>query len=173
MEGERIRKSAQAILRAADQMTRLIADLLDLAQIHAGKLAVEQKTHAAEGIVRDCLEMLRPLATRKELQLDGLVSDARSAGHEATFFVRDTGQGIAELELPRIFDRYWQAKNNKRGGIGLGLSIVKGLVEAHGGRLWVESTVGAGTTFFFTLQVAEPAPAQADPPEALGRSLAG
>ena len=208
LEGERIRKSAAAILRAAEQMTQLIADLLDLAQIHAGKLAVEQKAHAAEGIVRDCLEMLRPLASRKELQFDGLVSDglhvscdrerllqifsnlvgnavkftpkggsvfidARSAGHEAQFFVRDTGPGISELELPRIFDRYWQAKNNNRGGIGLGLSIVKGLVEAHGGRLWVESTVGTGTTFFFTLQLAEPVPALVDSLRAPRQSLAG
>ena len=208
LEGERIRKSAQAILRAADQMTRLIADLLDLAQIQEGKLAVEQKPYAAEAIVREGLEMLRPLAARKELQLDGVVSDglhvccdrerllqifsnlvgnaikftpkggsifidARSAGHEAQFFVRDTGQGIPEAELPRIFDRYWQAKNNNRGGIGLGLSIVKGLVEAHGGRLWVESKLGAGTTFFFTLMQVKPLPEEAESQLAPGQSRAG
>ena len=69
---------------------------------------------------------------------------------ETTFSVADTGCGIAGDELPHIFDRYWQAKS-ARDGIGLGLSIAKGLVEAHGGRIWVESKIGQGTTFFFTL----------------------
>ena len=77
--------------------------------------------------------------------------DARVIGHEAQFSVRDTGQGISEAEIPRIFDRFWQAQSKNHAGIGLGLSIVKGLVEAHGGRAWVESTLGVGTTFFFTL----------------------
>jgi len=81
--------------------------------------------------------------------------EAQGAGHEARFSVRDTGQGISEEELPRIFDRFWQAQRMNRAGIGLGLSIGKGLVEAHGGRLWVESKLGAGTTFFFTLPLAE------------------
>jgi PAS domain S-box-containing protein len=69
---------------------------------------------------------------------------------EATFSVADTGCGIAPDQIPHIFDRYWQAKS-ARDGVGLGLSIAKGLVEAHGGRIWVDSTVGQGTTFFFTL----------------------
>jgi PAS domain S-box-containing protein len=69
---------------------------------------------------------------------------------ETTFSVADTGCGIAPDQIPHIFDRYWQAKS-ARDGIGLGLSIAKGLVEAHGGRIWVESNIGQGTTFFFTL----------------------
>jgi signal transduction histidine kinase len=66
------------------------------------------------------------------------------------FRVRDTGPGIAPGEVPLIFDRYWQAKHTK-GGAGLGLYISKGLVEAHGGRIWVESIVGEGTTVCFTV----------------------
>jgi signal transduction histidine kinase len=62
--------------------------------------------------------------------------------------------------LPRIFDRFWQAQRKNRAGIGLGLSIAKGLVEAHGGHLSVESTLGAGTTFFFTLPLAESVPGE-------------
>jgi signal transduction histidine kinase len=74
----------------------------------------------------------------------------RDRGGEAKFAVADTGCGIPAEQLPFIFDRYWQAKS-ARDGIGLGLSIAKGLVEAHGGRIWVESKVGQGTTFVFAL----------------------
>jgi PAS domain S-box-containing protein len=69
----------------------------------------------------------------------------------ALISVRDTGKGIAADVLPRIFERYWQPEESRRQGAGLGLSIAKGIVEAHGGRIWVESRPGAGTTFFFTL----------------------
>ena len=65
--------------------------------------------------------------------------------------IEDSGCGIAPDHLPHIFDRYWQAKAAGRHGVGLGLSIAKGIVEAHGGRLWVESVLSVGTTFHFTL----------------------
>jgi signal transduction histidine kinase len=55
-----------------------------------------------------------------------------------------------------VFDRYWQAKRSDRRGIGLGLPIARGLVEAQGGKLWVESELGRGTTFFFTLPAHDP-----------------
>jgi len=71
------------------------------------------------------------------------------------FWVRDTGPGIALEDQPHLFDRFWQARTAKRGGgAGLGLPIVKGLVEAHGGRVWVESAPGSGSTFFFEIPVA-------------------
>ena len=65
--------------------------------------------------------------------------------------IADTGIGIAEDELPRIFDRFWQSKRTNRSGAGLGLSIARGIVRAHGGRIWVESRVGEGTQVHFTL----------------------
>jgi signal transduction histidine kinase len=65
--------------------------------------------------------------------------------------VTDTGPGIAPEHLAHVFDRFWQARETRRAGAGLGLAIVKGIVEAHGGVLGVESTVGAGTTFWFDL----------------------
>lgn len=70
---------------------------------------------------------------------------------EVLFWVADTGAGIATEDLPRLFDRFWQARKPGRRGAGLGLPIVKGIVEAHGGRIWVESTPGRGSTFFFTI----------------------
>jgi PAS domain S-box-containing protein len=71
---------------------------------------------------------------------------------QAVISVRDTGTGIPVEHLPHIFDRYWHARRTARtAGTGLGLAIAKGIVEAHGGRIWVESTLGVGSTFRFTV----------------------
>jgi PAS domain S-box-containing protein len=74
-------------------------------------------------------------------------------GAHAVFFVRDGGPGIHAEDLPHVFDRYWQAKGTgaQKKGLGLGLAIAKGIVEAHGGRIWADSVAGRGTTFFFSL----------------------
>lgn len=77
---------------------------------------------------------------------------------EIIFWVTDTGAGVARDDLPHLFDRFWQARKAGKHGVGLGLPIVKGVIEAHGGRVWVESQVGKGSTFFFTLPLAEPEP---------------
>lgn len=76
----------------------------------------------------------------------------RDAGF-VRFSVIDTGPGIPAEELPLLFDRFYQTRDNvhKRKGLGLGLSICKGLVTAHGGRIWVESLPGVGSAFNFTL----------------------
>lgn len=75
---------------------------------------------------------------------------------EVCVSVTDTGAGIAEADLPRVFDRFWQARSTDRAGTGLGLAICKGIVERHQGKIWAESQFGAGTTFFFTLPLASP-----------------
>jgi PAS domain S-box-containing protein len=78
---------------------------------------------------------------------------------EARFCVRDTGQGIPPDVVPQIFDRFWHGGEQGKKGRGLGLFIAKGIVEAHGGALWVESTLGKGSCFYFTLPLASaPAP---------------
>jgi signal transduction histidine kinase len=69
----------------------------------------------------------------------------------ARFVVVDTGPGISAAELPRLFDRFWQARTSHRGGAGLGLAIVKGFVEAHEGAVEVTSEVGKGSCFSFTI----------------------
>ncbi|HEV8509125.1 MAG TPA: GAF domain-containing sensor histidine kinase [Gemmatimonadales bacterium] len=73
---------------------------------------------------------------------------------EVLFTVRDTGVGVSPKQLPHVFDRFWQATPKARLGSGLGLTIAKGVVEALGGRIWVESRPDEGTTFFFTLPLA-------------------
>ncbi|AKJ04446.1 Circadian input kinase A [Archangium gephyra] len=82
---------------------------------------------------------------------------AEPAGRMMRFSVSDTGPGIPEEDLPHLFEPFWQAPTGKKLGAGLGLAIVKGLVDAHGGHLWVESSPGLGSTFFFTLPTASPA----------------
>ncbi|OJT22030.1 histidine kinase [Archangium sp. Cb G35] len=67
------------------------------------------------------------------------------------FSVSDTGSGIPEEDLPHLFEPFWQAHAVRKQGTGLGLAIVKGLVDAHGGHIWVESSPGVGSTFFFTI----------------------
>jgi signal transduction histidine kinase len=81
---------------------------------------------------------------------------ARQLENEVQCSVEDTGPGIPEHEVLHVFDRFWQAKKTARQGTGLGLFIVKGIVESHGGKVWVESTLGRGTEFFFTLPVPPP-----------------
>ena len=76
---------------------------------------------------------------------------AEPDGSLVRFWVRDEGPGIPPGQLPNVFEPYWQAAETRKLGSGLGLGIAKGIIEAHGGRIWVESRVGEGTTFFFTL----------------------
>ena len=83
--------------------------------------------------------------------------DERAPSHDVLLWVRDTGCGIPAAELSHVFDRFWYARRTSDvRGSGLGLTIAQGIVRAHGGQLWVESTTGAGSTFFFTLPVAPP-----------------
>ena len=121
----------------------------------------------------ECRAPLRPLlvsADRRRVNqvLSNLVGNANKFTPEggritlevvpaeacARFAISDTGPGISREDLPHIFDRFWQARRVRRGGVGLGLAISKGIVDAHGGSIWAESCAGVGTTFFFTLPVA-------------------
>jgi PAS domain S-box-containing protein len=74
-------------------------------------------------------------------------------GHVLRVSVRDSGPGIAPEDVPRLFERYWQAPRLLRAGSGLGLFIAKGIIEAHGGTIEVDTAIGKGTTFTFTLPV--------------------
>jgi light-regulated signal transduction histidine kinase (bacteriophytochrome) len=83
---------------------------------------------------------------------EGGAIELSTGPHEdgVAFAIRDTGPGIAPEQLSHLFNRYWQARK-AREGTGLGLYIAKGIIEAHGGRIWAESEQGRGSTFYFTL----------------------
>jgi PAS domain S-box-containing protein len=92
----------------------------------------------------------------------GISLGARREGSEVVFWVADSGVGLAADDISRAFDRFWQARKSGRSGAGLGLAIVRGIVEAHGGRVWVDSQLGSGSTFYFAL--AATATPQPSPP---------
>ncbi len=183
------RRWTEAIVRAADRMNHLIADLLDLASIQAGTLRVALETQQVDALVEEASETSGALVAQQGLKLErkplgggrrvrcdrariqqvfaNLVGNAikfTSAGTitigaeqregDVGFYVRDTGPGIPQADQERIFDRFWQGRPPTRQNIGLGLYIVKALVQAHGGTVGVESEVGKGSTFWFTLPAA-------------------
>ncbi|MEJ2184686.1 MAG: ATP-binding protein [Gemmatimonadota bacterium] len=87
--------------------------------------------------------------------------------------VADTGPGIPPDVLPYVFEWYWQANQRKTAGAGLGLAVARGIVEAHGGRIWVESEPGQGTTFRLTVPVAAQSGADRPLPGTQSREATG
>ena len=113
---------------------------------------VRRQLWADKNRIAHVLEIL--VSNAMKFTSEGSVSvAARAAGSEVVFWVTDTGSGIASEEIPHLFDRFWQARGQTCPGTGLGLAIVNATVQAHGGRVWVESELGSGSTFFFSLPI--------------------
>lgn len=180
---------AKRIERAGTRMNRLIGDLVDVASIESGMLALTRtvgdpahvvteavdafQAQASAGGVSLVAEIVPPLPRAafdpaRILQvLVNLLSNAikftpphgrvgvhvERIGHEIRFAVSDTGAGIPTDKLEAVFERSFQVARNDRRGVGLGLYISKCIVQAHGGRIWAESTIGEGSTFCFTLPI--------------------
>jgi PAS domain S-box-containing protein len=143
---------AHELIRAAEQT------LAPLAASRSLELRVEAESEQA--VLADRERVLQVIANLVSNAVEHTPEDGTIAARcesngaaEVVFSVRDTGRGISPEDLPHIFDRFWQADRPGRAGAGLGLAIAKGIVEAHGGRIWVESREGQGSTFFFTLPV--------------------
>ena len=140
----------------------LVYDAVESQQLLAAAATIELSFDVAPDLPavwadRDrCLQVLENLignAIKFTPPGGRIVVTAVPAGGEVRFSVADSGPGIAAEHRTRVFDRFWQAEHAKRRGVGLGLQICKGIVAAHGGRIWVESTPGGGATFQFTLPI--------------------
>lgn len=181
------RSTVGIILRATDEMTRLIGDLLDVARIEAGTLSIEPVSISLPELLERIDESYAAAAREQKLgwsvggvhapitvlvDEDRLVQaignlignamkftpsggevrvEAAASDESVRICVRDTGPGMGEAELAHVFDRFWQARSGDRRGAGLGLAIARGIVEAHAGRLWIESELGKGTTAWVEL----------------------
>ena len=106
--------------------------------------------------IQEVLQNLLDNATQYTLPGGKIVLSAEARNDEVIFTVADTGIGIPQADQPRIFERFYRvdvARSREAGGTGLGLSIARHLVEAHGGRIWVDSELGVGSKFHFSIPV--------------------
>ena len=140
---------------------RLLADILEahlpLADAKSLRLELVATVGDSERVAGDEERLAQVLSNLignaiKFTPAGGVIKVGAAGGDNAmTFSVADSGRGIDPDHLPHIFNRHWRADNSAPHSSGLGLAIVKGIVEAHDGRLWVDSQVGIGTTFYFSV----------------------
>jgi two-component system phosphate regulon sensor histidine kinase PhoR len=137
---ERLRPQAE---RGEVEITVILAPMLP--QVLADAERVQQ---VVTNLVHNAIKFTPPGGT--------VTVSAAVHGDETLISVKDTGVGIAAEDLPRIFERFYKADRARSGGgTGLGLAIAKHIIQGHGGRIWVESVEGEGSTFYFTLPIAE------------------
>jgi PAS domain S-box-containing protein len=181
-----VRNTSAMILRAVEQMQRLIDDLVDAASIRASRLKIAQTEVDGVSLLRQLADDFASEAQQKNVALL-VVGDESASLHcdgrrisqalsnlvhnalkftdpggavtlqlsvdplHSKFIVADTGRGIAEDEIDKVFDREWQANETAHLGSGMGLYIAKGIVAAHGGEIEVTSEIGKGSVFTITL----------------------
>lgn len=186
---ERVVANARRVQRSGARMRRLVGDLVDVASIEAGMLAVTRAVAHPADVVTEAVETFQAQASGSGISLTAeivpgvpslafdaarilqvlcnLLSNAlkftsakgsvvvrlEDADDSVVCRVSDTGEGIPEDKLEAVFDRFVQVTNNDRRGMGLGLYISKSIVQGHGGRIWVESGTGRGSTFCFSLPI--------------------
>lgn len=151
------------IVTSALDARDLVDEALSACEFHVRGSGVTFSAEIDEGLpavraererILQVLDNLLSNALRYTPEGERIVISARAAGDMVRFEVTDNGPGIAPDLLPHVFDRYRQGSGNAHGFSGLGLPMAKGIVEAHGGSMSVESRPGQGTTFTFTLPVA-------------------
>jgi len=173
----------------ADRLNRLVAEILEMVRIEAGKLHPEKHPHDVAEMIHSALAELEPALCDRPVEvrlqndlpqaevdfdfvqqvlkqlLDNalkyspprspLTVSARAGEGRIVISVADRGSGIPEAEQMRIFDKFFRAREHRFRvpGTGMGLAIAKGIVEAHGGKIWVTSEPGQGSVFSFSLPV--------------------
>lgn len=143
--------SARALV---DEAVRMIAPLAEQKSIQLEATAPDVRVRADRDRILQVFSNLLGNAVKFTPAGGQVIVSATRVGDFMRFMVDDSGPGIDGEQLTKVFDRYWQAPGARRQGSGLGLFIAKGIVEAHGGALDVESVVGRGTTFSFTIPLA-------------------
>ena len=157
LDVSRVEGTGLQLDRHAHDVEALVSDAVDAAWSTARAKAVHVVTHVPHGLrlLCDPTRMFQALANlldnaiRHSPEGGRVAVEARTDQGQVCFSVSDAGPGISDDELPHVFDRFWQGRRQNRAGAGLGLTIVKGVVEAHGGRIWAESRPGQGATFLF------------------------
>jgi signal transduction histidine kinase len=156
----RIESGRLTVERDCVSTAKLLADIVETQRAQVAALAIDLELSmpatlpdvwADRDRVSQIFENLIGNAARFTPRGGLITVGASTRDAEVLFWVADTGTGIPPEHQAHVFDRFWQGRSMRRGGAGLGLPIVKGFVEAHGGRIWLESVLGRGTTFFFTL----------------------
>jgi signal transduction histidine kinase len=187
LESVSVHENAAILKRASEWMERLLGDLVDVASIESGRLALSPVPETPRALVTQAVEMFEGPSQHAGIALRSIIAPelpvvvvdparvlqalanlvtnalkATSRGGRVTLFaerdpagvrlsVEDTGSGIAPENLPHTFDREWQQLHHANAGLGLGLAIARGIVQAHGGELHVDSTLGKGSRFSFTI----------------------
>ena len=113
------------------------------------------KVYCDRGRILQILANLVGNATKVTAEGGHITLRVETRENELLFAVSDTGPGISEEDAKHLFERYWRGGEATYEGTGLGLAIVSGIVSAHGGRVWVESDLGRGATFLFTVPAAD------------------
>jgi signal transduction histidine kinase len=205
-QGDVAAESARIVRRTIDRMDRLIAGLLDFVRLGAGRLEVHPRPFDATPLLRDVVDIFRPLAGSKSLALTlavpaaplrvtadsermfqvisnlltnaiefssmrGRISiEGAVSGEDVQISVADDGPGIPAGDLERVFEGFYQVRASGSRGLGLGLSIARAIVDAHGGKLWVTSQPGVGSTFYVRIPGPRPERSAGGPPTTLDRA---
>lgn len=149
--------------RKSENPAEILEEACEAMRALADRRSVRLTCRAANGLApvhADSARILQVLSNlvgnAVKFSSDGgsVTMSADAAEGAVVFTVSDEGPGIDPADIPHLFEPHWQAKSTAHLGAGLGLAISKGIVDAHGGRVWVESTLGKGSSFHFTVPLA-------------------
>jgi PAS domain S-box-containing protein len=152
-----------AVLAEPHEVAPIVVPALELLEARAAERSIRLERELADALPAINADERRIVQVLSNL-IDNAIKFTREGGlvrlcvtadaGEVRFAVSDDGPGIPSDELPHLFERYWKGESMSERGTGLGLYIAKGIVEAHGGRIWVTSQPGLGSTFTFAIPIA-------------------